>query len=166
MLKSKSTDTYLGTVSSQATRLLLSIIAEHDLDLRSFDVKTAFLYTRLNEFSEGIYMRRTKGFSDTEMPAIFRLLSTTLPNSLRLISRIHLRLWDSSVSFLILRYFALIKMVTSVFSARSLMMPWQRPRPFSISWKRNWKRHTTLPSRRILILTSVSNLLGIVHASN
>ena len=58
MLKSKSTDTYSGTVSSQATRLLLSIIAEHDLDLRSFDVETAFLYTRLNEFSEGIYMRR------------------------------------------------------------------------------------------------------------
>ena len=55
MLKSKSTDTYSGTVSSQATRLLLGIIAEHDLDLRSFDVKTTFLYARLNEFSEGIY---------------------------------------------------------------------------------------------------------------
>ena len=41
MLKSKSTDTYSGTVSSQATRLLHGIIAEHDLDLRSFDVKTA-----------------------------------------------------------------------------------------------------------------------------
>ena len=74
MLKSKSKDTYSGTVSSQATRLLLGIIAEHDLDLRSFDVKTAFLYTRLNEFSESIYMRRPKGFSDTEMPAIVRLL--------------------------------------------------------------------------------------------
>ena len=74
MLKSKSTDTYSGTVSSQATRLLLGIIAEHDLDLRSFDVKTAFLYTRLNEFSEGIYMRRPKGFSDKEMPAVVRLL--------------------------------------------------------------------------------------------
>ena len=47
---------------------------EHDLDLRSFDVKTAFLYTRLNEFSEGIYMRRPKGVFDTEMPAIVRLL--------------------------------------------------------------------------------------------
>ena len=33
----KSTDTYSGTVSSQATRLLLGIIAEHDLDLRPFD---------------------------------------------------------------------------------------------------------------------------------
>ena len=74
MLKSKSTDTYSGTVSSQATRLLLGIIAEHDLDLRSFDVKTDFLYTRLNELSEGIYMRRPKGFSDKEMPAIVRLL--------------------------------------------------------------------------------------------
>ena len=74
MLKSKSKDTYSGTVSSQATRLLLGIIAEHDLDLCSFDVKTAFLYTRLNEFSESIYMRRPKRFSDTEMPAIVRLL--------------------------------------------------------------------------------------------
>ena len=74
MLKSKSTDTFSVTVSSQATRLLLGIIAEHDLDLRSFDVKTAFLYTRLNEFSEGIYMRHPKGFSDTKMPAIVRLL--------------------------------------------------------------------------------------------
>ena len=74
MLKLKSTDTYSGTVSSQATRLLLGIIAEHDLNLRSFDVKTAFLYTRLNEFSEGIYMRHPKGFSDTKMPAIVRLL--------------------------------------------------------------------------------------------
>ena len=73
MLKSKSTGTYSGIVSSQATRLLLGIIVEHDLDLRSFDVKTAFLYTRLNEFSEGIHMRHPKGFSDTEMPAIVRL---------------------------------------------------------------------------------------------
>ena len=60
MLQSKSKDTYSGAVSSQATRLLLGIIAEPDLDLRSFDVKLAFLYTRLNEFSEGIYMRRPK----------------------------------------------------------------------------------------------------------
>ena len=74
MLKSKSTDTYSGTDSSQATRFSLGIIAEHDLDLRSFDVKTAFLYTRLNEVSEGIYIRRPKGFSGTEMPAIVRLL--------------------------------------------------------------------------------------------
>ena len=56
------------------SHLLLGIIAEHDLDLHSFDVKTAFLYTRLNEFSESIYMRRPEGFSDTEMPAIVRLL--------------------------------------------------------------------------------------------
>ena len=74
MLKSKSTDTYSGTVSSQATRLLLGIIAQHNLDLRSIDVKTAFFYTRLKEFSEGINMRRPKGFSDTEMPALVRLL--------------------------------------------------------------------------------------------
>ena len=54
ILQSKSKDTYSSTVSSQATRLLLGIIAEHDLDLRSFDAKTAFLYNRLNEFSASI----------------------------------------------------------------------------------------------------------------
>ena len=74
LLKSKSTDTYSLTISSQATRLFLGIIAEHDLDLLSFDVKPAFLYTRFNEFSEWIYMRRPEGTSDTEMPAIVRLL--------------------------------------------------------------------------------------------
>ena len=68
MLKSKSKDTYSGTVLSQASCLLLGIIAEHDLDLWSFDVKTAFIYTRLNEFSEGIYMRRLKGFSLANFP--------------------------------------------------------------------------------------------------
>ena len=34
----------------------------------------AFLYTRLNEISEDIYMRRPNGFADTEKPAIVRLL--------------------------------------------------------------------------------------------
>ena len=34
----------------------------------------AFLYTHLKEFSEGIYMRCPKSFSDAEMPAIVRLL--------------------------------------------------------------------------------------------
>jgi len=49
-------------------------MAEYDLNLRSFDVNIAFLYTRLNDFPEGIYMLRPKFFSDTEMPAIVRLL--------------------------------------------------------------------------------------------
>ena len=74
LFKSKSTDIYSGMVSSQATSLLLGIIAEHSLDPQSFDVKTVFLYTRLKDFSEGIYMRRPKGFSETEMPATVRLL--------------------------------------------------------------------------------------------
>ena len=74
MLKSKSTDTYSGTVSSQAARLLLGIIAKHDLDIRYFDVKTAVLFTRLSKFSEGIYMRRSKSFFNAEMPNIALLL--------------------------------------------------------------------------------------------
>ena len=42
-------DTYAGTVRSDTLRLLLSLAAEHDLDLVSHDVKIAFLYPSLNQ---------------------------------------------------------------------------------------------------------------------
>ena len=38
-------DTYAGTVSTNTLRLLLSLVAEHDMDLVSHDIKTAFLYS-------------------------------------------------------------------------------------------------------------------------
>ena len=49
-------DTYAGTVRSDTLRLLLSLAAEHDLDLVSHDVKTAFLYPSLKP-EEFIYLR-------------------------------------------------------------------------------------------------------------
>ena len=116
MLKSKSTDTYSGTVSSQATRLFLGIIAEHDLVLRTFDVKTAFLYTRLNEFSGGIYMRRPKQFSDTEMPAIVRLLGGLY--GLDIASKLF-----EQVTTIGFKRLILIKTVIFAYSERSYMTP-------------------------------------------
>jgi hypothetical protein len=64
--------TYAGTVSSESLRLLIALSAEHDLEMESIDVKTAFLYPLLDE-SEVIYMRRPKGLTDADMPPIIRL---------------------------------------------------------------------------------------------
>ena len=64
--------TYAGTVSSESLRLLIALAAEHDLEMESVDVKTAFLYAELDE-SEVIYMRRPKGLTDFDMPPIVRL---------------------------------------------------------------------------------------------
>ena len=40
-------DTFAGTVRADTLRLILSLAAEHDLDLISHDIKTAFLYSDL-----------------------------------------------------------------------------------------------------------------------
>jgi hypothetical protein len=73
MLKSSpEADLYAGTVRSDSMRLLYSVIAHEDLDLMPVDVKTAFLYPPLPE-SEVIFMRRPKGITDDQMPAIMRL---------------------------------------------------------------------------------------------
>ena len=73
MLKtSKTTDLYAGTVRSDSMRLFYSIIAQEDLDIMSIDVKTAFLYPALPD-DEVIYMRRPKGMTDAQMPAVVRL---------------------------------------------------------------------------------------------
>lgn len=64
--------TYAGTVSSESLRLLIALSAEHDLEMESIDVKTAFLYPLLDE-SEVIYMRRPKGLTDADMPPVIRL---------------------------------------------------------------------------------------------
>jgi hypothetical protein len=64
--------TYAGTVSSESLRLVIALSAEHDLEMESIDVKTAFLYPELDE-SEVIYMRRPKGLTDDDMPLIVRL---------------------------------------------------------------------------------------------
>jgi hypothetical protein len=69
---SPDSDLYAGTVRSDSMRLLYSIIASEDLDIMSIDVKTAFLYPPLPD-SEVIFMRRPKGITDVQMPAIMRL---------------------------------------------------------------------------------------------
>ena len=65
-------DTYAGTVRADSIRLLLSIAAEHDLDLVSHDIKTAFLYSDLKP-EENIFLRRPTGVSDNIMPYIVQL---------------------------------------------------------------------------------------------
>jgi hypothetical protein len=65
-------DTYAGTVRTDSIRILLSLAAEHDLDLVSHDIKTAFLYSDLKP-EENIFLRRPTGVSDDIMPYIVQL---------------------------------------------------------------------------------------------
>ena len=50
-------DSYAVTVRADTLRLLLSLTAEHDLDLASHDIKTTFLYFGLKPDTI-IYIRR------------------------------------------------------------------------------------------------------------
>ena len=65
-------DTFAGIVRSDTLRLLLSLAAEHDMDLISHDIKTAFLYSDLKA-DENIYLRRPSGGTDEVMPPIVQL---------------------------------------------------------------------------------------------
>lgn len=65
-------DFYAGTVKSESVRILLAIAAEKDLELATWDVSTAFLYPALQP-GEEIYLRRPKGFTDDQMPALMKL---------------------------------------------------------------------------------------------
>ena len=47
LINNLSDDNYVGTVRADTLRLLLSLAAEHDMDLVSHDIKTAFLYSDL-----------------------------------------------------------------------------------------------------------------------
>lgn len=64
--------TYASTVKPESVRLILSIAAAEDMFIYCVDVKTAFLYPPLKP-DEIIYMRRPKGLTDADMPAIVRL---------------------------------------------------------------------------------------------
>jgi hypothetical protein len=66
-------DTYAGTIKSDTLRLFFSVVASLDLDLRSHDVKTAFLYPELKQ-GENIFLRRPAGVSDDTLPPIVKLL--------------------------------------------------------------------------------------------
>ena len=65
--------TYAGTVMSETVRLMLSVAATEDMEIQSLDVKTALLYGDVPD-DQYIYMRRTAGLTDADMPAVIRLI--------------------------------------------------------------------------------------------
>ena len=64
-------DTFAGTVRANTLRLLLSLAAEHDLDIVSHDIKTAFLYSDLKP--NDIYLSSATSVIDDIMPYIVKL---------------------------------------------------------------------------------------------
>ena len=66
-------DTYAGTARNESVKMILALSAELNLELESFDVKTAFLLPPLKE-GEIIYMRRPAGLTDAHMPEVVQLL--------------------------------------------------------------------------------------------
>ena len=62
--------TYADTMTSKSVNILLSIIADQDLEMSKLDVKTAFLNSPLNE---ELYLRRPKGVDDSYMKPIVKL---------------------------------------------------------------------------------------------
>ena len=51
---------------------MLSVAAAEDMEIRSLDVKTAFLYGEVPD-NQYIYMRRPAGLTDADMPPVVRL---------------------------------------------------------------------------------------------
>ena len=78
-------DTYAGTVRADSLRLLFSLVAQHDFDLVSHDIKTAFLYSDLKP-EEDIYLRRPNGVGDDIMPLIVKLKKCLLMDSRKLVN--------------------------------------------------------------------------------
>jgi len=74
-LKSNDTNNFAGTIKSETMRILLAVVAEHDLDHDSLDVKTAFLYPSLKP-NDTTWLRRPKGLTDKHMPPIVELLKS------------------------------------------------------------------------------------------
>jgi hypothetical protein len=67
-------ETYSPVVSSDSIRTVLSIVAVDDLEMRQFDITTAFLNSTLDE---EIYMQQPQGFVDHTKPnQVCRLLKS------------------------------------------------------------------------------------------
>jgi hypothetical protein len=64
------TNTFADTVSSRSINLILSLAAIFNLELESIDVKTAFLYSKINE---DIYIQRPPGVNDDMLPPYMKL---------------------------------------------------------------------------------------------
>jgi hypothetical protein len=63
-------ETYADTIDSKSINIIFAIAAQEDLESASIDIKTAFLYSPMNE---EVYLRRPKGVSDDMMPEYVRL---------------------------------------------------------------------------------------------
>jgi hypothetical protein len=63
-------DTFADTASARSINVLLSLAAANSLEISSIDVKTAFLYSLLQE---ELYLRRPPGLGDDIMPQVVRL---------------------------------------------------------------------------------------------
>ncbi|KAG8501173.1 hypothetical protein CXB51_003270 [Gossypium anomalum] len=62
------TDVFSPVVKHSSIRVLLGIVAMHDLELEQLDVKTAFLH---GELEEDIYMQQPEGFTVSEKRIMF-----------------------------------------------------------------------------------------------
>ncbi|KAG8498690.1 hypothetical protein CXB51_005073 [Gossypium anomalum] len=66
------TDVFSPVVKHSSIRVLLGIVAMHDLELEQLDVKTAFLH---GELEEDIYMQQPEGFTVSEKRIMFNMRS-------------------------------------------------------------------------------------------
>jgi hypothetical protein len=63
-------NTFADTVSSKSVNMLFSLACKEDMEMESIDIKTAFLYSKINE---DIYLKRPAGLTDAHMPAYVKL---------------------------------------------------------------------------------------------
>jgi hypothetical protein len=64
-------ETYAPVVKLTSTRLILAYANHHDYEIMSFDVKTAFLHTKLSYL---LYAKQIPGFPEADPDTILRLL--------------------------------------------------------------------------------------------
>lgn len=69
------TEIFSPVVKFKTIRLMLSIVAQYDLEIEQLDVKTAFLH---GELDESIYMSQPLGFKDRNLPEHVCLLKKSL----------------------------------------------------------------------------------------
>jgi len=72
LARAMSDDNYAGCVKSESVRILLAVAAEMDLEIESWDVKTAFLYPDLDP-NDVLYLVRPHGLTDADMPPVLQL---------------------------------------------------------------------------------------------
>ena len=63
---------FAATVKSESLRILLAVVAEHDLDYYFLDVNTAFHYPLLHPDVK-LWMKRPAGLADDHMSPIVKL---------------------------------------------------------------------------------------------